>query len=61
MELQLTAEERKLLAEILGQHQRALLLEIAHADHLQFKIELRDRERMLESLLQKLDNAQIAA
>jgi hypothetical protein len=61
MELQLNAEEQKLLAEILRQHQRELLLEISHADHHEFKVALRERERMLEEMLKKLYAGQMAA
>lgn len=61
MELQLNAQEQKLLAEILRQNQRELLLEISHADHHEFKVALRERERMLETLLTKLGGAEMAA
>ena len=61
MELHLTAQEQELLGEILRQHQRGLLLEISHAGHHDFKVALRDRARLLEGLLEKLDVPESAA
>jgi hypothetical protein len=61
MELQITAQERELLGEILQQHQRGLLLEIAHTGHREFKAALQDRARLLEALLKKLDVPEPAA
>jgi hypothetical protein len=60
MELHITAPEHELLAEILQQHQRELLREIAHADHRDFKVALRDRARLLEVLLKKLEASEPA-
>ena len=60
MELQLTVEEQELLTEILEHYQRELLLEISHADHHDFKASLREREGMLESLLDKLRLVQLS-
>ncbi len=54
MELRLSSEEQELLAEILRQYQRELLLEISHAVHHEFKTTLRNREEMLEQLLAKV-------
>ncbi|MFB3815360.1 MAG: hypothetical protein ACE14L_14740 [Terriglobales bacterium] len=54
MELQLTAEEHEVLRSILEQHHRNLLLEIAHADHYGFKVELRRQATVVENLLTRL-------
>jgi hypothetical protein len=54
MELKLTVEERDLLLQILEEHHRDLLWEIAHTDHHHFKHVLKSKERVLESLQEKL-------
>lgn len=54
MELTLTSDERELLLEVLEGRQRELLREIAHANHRQFKISLKNNERLLENLIGKL-------
>ncbi len=54
MELHLTSDQRELLREILEEHQRELLLEIARADHYNFRQVLRTKEKVLESLLQSV-------
>ena len=54
MELTLTVEEWELLSEILGERHRALLREISHTDHREFKLALRKREKLLESLVNRL-------
>lgn len=54
MDLQLTAEERELLAHILQEKHRELLKEIFHTDHHEFKRLLREREKVLEGILTKL-------
>ena len=50
MELTLTVEEREVLLEILGQKHRELLREISHTDHHEFKLALRRKEQLLESV-----------
>ena len=54
MELTLTMEERELLLEILGERHRALLIEISHTDHREFKLALRKREKLLDSVENRL-------
>ena len=54
MELTLTIEERELLLEILGERHSALLREISHTDHREFKLALRKREKLLESVVDRL-------
>ena len=51
--LTLTHEEREILFEILEARHRALLREIQHTDHHDFKAALQKRERVLESLLSR--------
>ena len=46
-------EEREMLFEILEERHRALLREIWHTDHRDFKASLQKRERVLESLLSR--------
>jgi len=50
MELTLTVEERELVLEILGQRHRELLREISRTDHHEFKLALRKKEKLLESV-----------
>jgi hypothetical protein len=54
MELTLTVEERELVLEILGQRHRELLREISHTDHHEFKLALRKKEKLLESVENRL-------
>ena len=49
----LSDEEREMLFEILEERHRALLREIWHTDHRDFKASLQKRERILESLLSR--------
>ena len=61
MELRLTVDEQQLIADVLRRYQHELMLEISHTDHREFKTSLRERERMLEGLLEKLGVSQFAA
>ena len=54
MELELTAEDRELLSEILERRLRELQKEISHTDHRQFKALLRGNEKRIESLLRRV-------
>jgi len=54
MELILTNEERELLMEVLEESQRELLREISRANHREFKIALKNKEKLLESLICKM-------
>jgi hypothetical protein len=54
MELTLTVEERELVLEILGQRHRELLREISRTDHHEFKLALRKKEKLLESVENRL-------
>jgi len=51
--LTLTDEEKELLSEILEERHRALLHEIWHTDHRDFKAALQKKEKVLESLLSR--------
>ncbi len=53
-EVMLNDEERNLMFEILEEHQRSLLMEIANTDHHDFKVVLQKKERLLESVLDRL-------
>ena len=57
MVLTLTSEEEELLLRILEQHHRALPEEIWHTDHREFRLALREDEKLLESLLTHLREA----
>jgi hypothetical protein len=50
MELTLTVEERELVLEIFGQRHRELLREISRTDHHEFKLALRKKEKLLDSV-----------
>ncbi len=54
MELTLTIEEWELLLEVLGERHLALLREISHTDHREFKLVLRRREKLIESVVNRL-------
>jgi hypothetical protein len=54
MPLDFGFEERELLLEILQEHQRELLRELAHTDHREFRTSLREKVRTLERVLDKL-------
>jgi len=57
MEFTLTLEERELLLRILEQHHQGLLKEIWHTDHREFRLALREDEKLLESVLSRLREA----
>jgi hypothetical protein len=57
MEFMLTPEERELVLRILEQHHRGLLKEIWHTDHREFRLALREDEKLLESALNHLREA----
>ena len=54
MELSLNVEEQGFLSNILEQHHRELLHEIAHTDSREFKQGLRRNEKLLDSLICRL-------
>jgi hypothetical protein len=54
MELTLTTEEWELLLEVLSERHRALLREISHTDHREFKLALLKREKLLDSVVNRL-------
>ena len=54
MELNLSREERRVLAETLSNTQRNLEQQICRADHNNFRTMLREREQVLASVLKKL-------
>lgn len=53
-ELILSEEERELMQEILEERHRTLLVEISHTDHHHFKLVLRKKAEMLESVLSRI-------
>jgi hypothetical protein len=59
--LQLNDEERDLLTRILEERYLELRRELFHTDHYEFKRRLKEREHVLESLLEKLAMAELAA
>lgn len=54
MNINLTEDEIEIAREILEQGYRELLLEIARAEHHEFKQALQRREKVLKSILEKL-------
>jgi uncharacterized protein YutE (UPF0331/DUF86 family) len=60
MELILSAQEQELLEEILEARNRLLQKEIAHTDHREFKQKLRDNEKLIEAILERLRTASTA-
>lgn len=61
MDVTITPEEMDLLIEILEEHHRELLREISRTSHHDFKLVLRKKERLLESVLLRLRAALLAA
>lgn len=55
MELILTTAEREFLLEILEEHHRELFREIAGTSHRDFKSVLKNKEKLLESVINKLE------
>lgn len=51
--LTLTEEECELIQEVLEERHRAMLFEIAHTDHHHFKVVLKKKADLLESVLQR--------
>ncbi|HET9791732.1 MAG TPA: hypothetical protein VJV96_11790 [Candidatus Angelobacter sp.] len=60
MNINMTEAEAELVRDILAQHHRELLLEIARAEHHEFKLALQKREKLLRELLEKLQVVQPA-
>ena len=60
MNITLTEREAEVVREILEQGYRELLLEIARAEHHEFKLALQQREKLLKSILEKLGALQPA-
>lgn len=54
MKIDLTATELQFLIEILAERRRQLQAEIIHTDHKEFKLRLRNKEKLLDELLSKL-------
>jgi hypothetical protein len=54
MELILSSEEGKFLMEVLEDRHRELLRELAHTDHRDYKLLLKNNAKFLESILDKL-------
>jgi hypothetical protein len=54
MNINLTEQEADVARQILEQGYRELLLEIARAEHHEFKLALQQREKVLKALLDKL-------
>lgn len=59
MEVTITPEEMELLIEILEERHRDLLREISRTNHHEFKLVLRKKEKLLESVLLRLRAAQL--
>lgn len=60
MEITLTTEEQELLKEILEERHRELRKEIFKTDHHHFKEVLKAKEKVMESLLEKLGARELA-
>lgn len=59
MEVTITPEEMELLIEILEERHRDLLHEISRTNHHEFKLVLRKKEKLLESVLLRLRAAHL--
>jgi hypothetical protein len=54
MEISLTTKEKELLIDVLEERHRELLREISRTTHNQFKLALKDNEKLLRSVIDKL-------
>jgi len=54
LSLTLSEKERELLEEILEERHRTLLMEIANTEHHDFKVVLRKKAQLLESILERI-------
>ena len=61
MELHLSEAERELLNEVLKERHMVLQREICHTDNREFRQMLRQRETMLEDIIERLDAVEAAA
>ena len=62
MRVEFTPAEHELLAQILEERYRELTLEIRHArHHQQFRTALREKEKLLESIIEKVGHIALAA
>jgi hypothetical protein len=59
MELTLTPEEAELLLSIVEHRHREILKELWHTHHGEFKAHLRMKEKLLESILNRLEQAAV--
>lgn len=57
MEVTLTPDEHELLLRILEQHHQGLLREIWRTDRREFRLALRDDEKLLDSVLSRMRQA----
>jgi hypothetical protein len=57
MEISFTPEERELLIDVLEERERELLREISRATHNEFKVVLKKNEKLLQSVISKLQAA----
>jgi len=55
MQLQLSPAEQQLLTNLVEERYRTLLIEIRHTDSYSFKQALRDRQKLMESVLDKVN------
>lgn len=61
MELHLSEAERQLLDEILKERHILLQREIEHTGNPEFRCFLRQRESMLEDIIERVDSVEVAA
>lgn len=54
MNIDFTPTELQFLIDILEEHRHQLQVEIIHTDHKEFKTRLREKEKMLDALMNKL-------
>lgn len=60
MELHLSEEERELVLEILERRDLELQKEIRHTDHREFKQTLREKEKLIEGILDRVYSSAVA-
>jgi len=60
MELILSSTEREFLLEVLEEHHRALLRELSRTKHHEFKHVLKNKEKLLEAIINKVEQPQPA-
>jgi hypothetical protein len=56
IDVPLSAKEIEIIRFVVERYRKAMIFEIANTDSHELKVQLREREELLEALIQKLDS-----